>query len=209
MSMIFCFAAKTKGVMGITSFEKLCQLFEEIQKNLLVLEELILILNIQHDYYKNLSSKVAFQDVQRYLAGEVLNGLCVKYLSHFFSKSMCYKESISGEQLAAAKQNIKNICRELNKLCSQGISLNPNQSEVLLKQTKRALADLVSFGLEQFEIRSVLYERSKGLQVHSDVVFFETSKYSEDRCLKIYCTWIERIKKYVVAGNFQNSFEKE
>ncbi len=93
MSMIFCFAAKTKGVMGITSFEKLCQLFEEIQKNLLVLEELILILNIQHDYYKNLSSKVAFQDVQRYLAGEVLNGLCVKYLSHFFLKVCVIKRA--------------------------------------------------------------------------------------------------------------------
>lgn len=110
--------------------------------------------------------------------------------------------------MAAAEQYIKNIRRELNKLCSKGAPLNSKLSEVLLKQTKRALADLLSFGFEQFEIRSVLNERAKGLQVHSDVVF-ETSSFREDRCLKVYRTWIERIKKYVIEQpeNIQSSVE--
>lgn len=91
--MIICFATKSTGVMGNTSFEELCQLFIETQNNLLVLEELILILNNQHDYYKNLSSTVALQDALRYLAGEVLDGLCIQCLSHF-SKSMCLIETV-------------------------------------------------------------------------------------------------------------------
>jgi hypothetical protein len=205
--MIYCFSSKTNGVLGNTSFEELCHLFNETQNNIVVLEELILVLNNRHDYFKDLSSTRAFQNARRYIAKEIIDRLCINFLSHF-TRYMCYKDSILGEHVSAAEQYIKNIRRDLEKLCSLDATQNSNLSEVLLRQTKRALAELLSFGFEQFEIRSVTNERLKGLQVHSDVVF-ETGRFREDQCLKVYRNWIERIKKYVIEQpeNIQSSVE--